>query len=202
MHAMTRRERLMATLRGQPVDRPAVSFYEITGFDERPADPDPFNTYMRDNGPHTAESFLLRVELGRRGVRSFDRVPVRIAAPPQERPVPAAGREARRLRAYFAGLDAKLADDVVVRRNWREISVRHLGLYLRRIAAGDYPPERYLDETLGRLLFVAENRAWVREAACDLAERWNRQRALRDPLHRPYYRIERKWQEPQKPLAT
>jgi uroporphyrinogen-III decarboxylase len=29
---MTRRERLMATLRGQPVDRPAVSFYEIGGW--------------------------------------------------------------------------------------------------------------------------------------------------------------------------
>lgn len=29
---MTRRERLLATLRGQPVDRPAVSFYEIGGW--------------------------------------------------------------------------------------------------------------------------------------------------------------------------
>jgi len=42
---MTRRERLMATLRGEPVDRPAVSFYEIGGFDVNPADPDPFNIY-------------------------------------------------------------------------------------------------------------------------------------------------------------
>jgi len=29
---MTRRERLMATLRGEPVDRPPVSFYEISSF--------------------------------------------------------------------------------------------------------------------------------------------------------------------------
>ena len=42
---MTRRERLMATLRGQPVDRPAVSFYEIGGFAVDPTDPDPFNIY-------------------------------------------------------------------------------------------------------------------------------------------------------------
>jgi len=42
---MTRRERLMSTLRGEPVDRPAVSFYEIGGFDVNPADPDPFNVY-------------------------------------------------------------------------------------------------------------------------------------------------------------
>ncbi len=42
---MTRRERLLATLRGQKVDRPAVSFYEIGGFVVYPADPDPYNIY-------------------------------------------------------------------------------------------------------------------------------------------------------------
>lgn len=42
---MTRRERLMATLEGKPVDRPAVSFYEIGGFDIDPDDSDPFNVY-------------------------------------------------------------------------------------------------------------------------------------------------------------
>jgi len=35
----------MATLRGEPVDRPAVSFYEIGGFRIDPADPDPYNIY-------------------------------------------------------------------------------------------------------------------------------------------------------------
>ena len=35
----------MATLRGEPVDRPAVNFYEIGGFGINPADPDPFNIY-------------------------------------------------------------------------------------------------------------------------------------------------------------
>ena len=42
---MSRRERLMATLQGQPVDRPAVNFYEIGGFDVDPSDPDEFNVY-------------------------------------------------------------------------------------------------------------------------------------------------------------
>ena len=42
---MTRRERLMATLRGEPVDRPAVNFYEIGGFQIDPSDPDEFNVY-------------------------------------------------------------------------------------------------------------------------------------------------------------
>ncbi len=42
---MTRRERLMKTLRGEPVDRPAVYFYEIAGFCPNPNDPDPYNVY-------------------------------------------------------------------------------------------------------------------------------------------------------------
>ena len=42
---MTRRERLMTTLRGEPVDRPAVSFYEINGLDQDPDRDDPFNIY-------------------------------------------------------------------------------------------------------------------------------------------------------------
>jgi hypothetical protein len=42
---MTRRERLLATLRGGPVDRPPVSFYEIGGFRVDPSDPDPYNIY-------------------------------------------------------------------------------------------------------------------------------------------------------------
>ncbi len=45
---MTRRERLMATLRGGSVDRPAVSFYEIGGLPMDPDDPVPFNVH---NGP-------------------------------------------------------------------------------------------------------------------------------------------------------
>lgn len=45
MTMMTRRERLMATLRGEPVDRPAVNLYEIGGFQVDPSDPDEFNVY-------------------------------------------------------------------------------------------------------------------------------------------------------------
>jgi hypothetical protein len=41
---MTRKERLMRTLRGEPVDRPAFNFYEINGT-EPVNDPHPFNIY-------------------------------------------------------------------------------------------------------------------------------------------------------------
>ncbi|MDD4872819.1 MAG: uroporphyrinogen decarboxylase family protein [Kiritimatiellae bacterium] len=55
---MKRRERIMATLRGEPVDRPPVSFYELNGLDENPDDPDPFNIY-------THPSWLPLIELAR-----------------------------------------------------------------------------------------------------------------------------------------
>ena len=42
---MNRRERLMTTLRGEPVDRPAVSFYEIGGWKLDGDDPDKYNIY-------------------------------------------------------------------------------------------------------------------------------------------------------------
>ncbi|MCE5276810.1 MAG: uroporphyrinogen decarboxylase family protein [Planctomycetaceae bacterium] len=45
---MTRRQRLMATLTGQAVDRPPVSFYEIGGWRLDCDNPDPYNIY---NGP-------------------------------------------------------------------------------------------------------------------------------------------------------
>lgn len=43
--ALSRQDRLWAVLRGDPVDRPPVNFYEIGGFTVDPGDPDPFNVY-------------------------------------------------------------------------------------------------------------------------------------------------------------
>ncbi len=42
---MDRRSRLMATMRGAAVDRPAISFYEIGGFLVNPSDKNPYNVY-------------------------------------------------------------------------------------------------------------------------------------------------------------
>ena len=49
----------MATLRGEPVDRPAVNFYEIGGWTPDPDDPDPFNVY---SGPGWRELLALAEE--------------------------------------------------------------------------------------------------------------------------------------------
>jgi hypothetical protein len=55
---MNRRQRLMASIRGETVDRPPVSFYEINGLDEKPEDSDAFNIF---NHP----SWLPLIELAR-----------------------------------------------------------------------------------------------------------------------------------------
>ncbi len=73
---MTRRERLQATFKGLPVDRPAVCFYELNGLDENPSDDDPYNIYAHP-------SWLPLLELARdktdrmvlRGVAFQDFIP-------------------------------------------------------------------------------------------------------------------------------
>ena len=42
---MTRRERLLASIRGTPVDRPPVCFYEINGITQDPNNADPYNIF-------------------------------------------------------------------------------------------------------------------------------------------------------------
>ncbi|MBN2048160.1 MAG: hypothetical protein JW750_09980 [Anaerolineaceae bacterium] len=49
---MTRKQRLMAAIRGEAVDRPPVCFYELNGVDEIPDPRDPFNVFT---GPRWAD---------------------------------------------------------------------------------------------------------------------------------------------------
>ena len=74
---MNRRERLMATLAGRPVDRPPVCFYELNGLDERPEDDDPFNIYAHPSWAPLIE--LTRERTDRIVMRS---VPFRGASDP------------------------------------------------------------------------------------------------------------------------
>ena len=65
---MTRRERLMATLRGERVDRPPVSFYEIDGSQDM-QDPDPFNIYSHPSWKPLIELARAKTDrIVRRGV--------------------------------------------------------------------------------------------------------------------------------------
>ena len=73
---LTRRERLIATLRGEPVDRPAVNFYEIGGFKVNVADPDPYNVYSAPDWQPLLELAEQRTDIIRMmsavRARSFD----------------------------------------------------------------------------------------------------------------------------------
>ncbi len=73
---MTRRERLMATIKDEVVDRPAVSFYELNGLDENPDDKNPFNIYSHPSWRQLLE--LTREKTDRiimRGIAFKDRLP-------------------------------------------------------------------------------------------------------------------------------
>lgn len=73
---MTRRERLMRTLKGESVDRPPVCFYELNGLDENPANEDPFNIYSHPSWKPLID--LTREKTDRivmRGVPFVDTVP-------------------------------------------------------------------------------------------------------------------------------
>jgi len=71
----------MATLRGQPVDRPAVCFYEINGLDEDPDDPSPLNIYSDASWKPLLE--LARHQTDRIVMRN---VPFRDAGPRETEP--------------------------------------------------------------------------------------------------------------------
>ena len=85
---MTRRERLMATLRGEPVDRPPVSFYEISGYRQDVDNPDPYNIY---NDPSWRPLMQLAREksdlIAMRGMRFRETGPSPLGEPGQERNV-------------------------------------------------------------------------------------------------------------------
>ena len=151
--------------------------------------------YMAENGPHTGHSFLLLAEVSDAGVESFRRVPFEIAPPPEQRPAPLTGPAGEEMLAYLAELDRKCADDELVAANWRRIALDHLATYLQRVKDQDMGVERLLEELLGRLLLVAENRSWTAEVFEAVKERWDAQRQCRDERHRPQYVMMSRWEK-------
>jgi hypothetical protein len=106
-----------------------------------------------------------------------------------ERPRPLTGAGRAAMLRHLAKLDRLVQDDAFVQKTWREVAKRHLAIYLKRAAERDI--ESVLDELVGRLCLTAENRSWMDEVLLMGRERWDAQRKLRDPLHRPHYRYTR-----------
>ena len=157
-----------------------------------PAHSDP---YMAEHGPHTGHSFLLLAEVSAGGVESFRRVPFEIAPPPNQRPVPLTGPAGEEMLAYLAELDRKCRDDELVGRNWRRKALEHLAIYLQRVKDQDMDVERLLEELLGRLLLVDENRSWTAEVFEAVKENWAAQRQRRDEHHRPNHVLMSRWKK-------
>ena len=149
------------------------------------------SAYMKNNGPHTAHSSMLLVELDKTGVRGFERIPYEIPEPPEQRPTPLDGTVASDFLAYCAVLDGYLADETLVRERWREISMRRLAGMLKR--CGAMPPERFVEEMVGRLFLTAENRSWLEEILAMGREQWEAMHQEAIPHRRPHCRFTDRW---------
>jgi hypothetical protein len=138
---------------------------------------------MRNNGPHTAHSFVLLAELGRGNVRSFERVPFEIANPPEQRPTPLEGAKREEMLAYLADLDRKVQDEEFVTRIWRDTARKCLLSLLRELGTRDL--DNVIQEMVGRYCILAENRGWMQEILEMGREHWEAQKQTTDPYHRP-----------------
>jgi poly-gamma-glutamate synthesis protein (capsule biosynthesis protein) len=144
------------------------------------------SAYMRENGPHTAHSFVLLAGVGKDGVRSWERVPFEIPEPPEQRPTPMEGQTKDDALAYLHWLDGRLQDEEFVRTTWREKAAARLAQLIQELARRD--PDNVVDEMVWRYCILAENRSWTEEILSMARERWEAQKQIEDPLHRPHYR--------------
>ena len=170
--------------------------------------------YMRGKLPRTAQSFLLKIQVGPAGVSSFERVPIEIRGGEKERPVPLQGVDADALLRYFAQLDGHLEDEAFLRETWRNVATTHLAKYLKqalnipsesavqkkvrgllaRLGLGIRPKpnvDRVVDELVTRLCLTQENRLWMEEILrMGIEAHEVRVSAETDPYHRPSFRFE------------
>ena len=147
--------------------------------------------YMKDNGPHTGHSFVLKVALSKEGIGDFERVPFDISEPPGQRPVPASGERLGESMKYLEHLDAALSDDATVLANWRKRCMSMLEIYLKRVAG--MKAEQFMERWAWVLAFVQENTSWTSEIVRMAKERFEQEaRAEKEYLkyHRPSYKYE------------
>ena len=89
----------MATLRGEPVDRPAVSFYEIGGFLIYPDDSDPYNIYNAPDWQPLLELAEAHTDL------------IRLMSPVRARSVDPTGSASSTIRQEYFHEESWEADD-------------------------------------------------------------------------------------------
>lgn len=148
------------------------------------------DAYIGRHLPHTAETFVLLVEVDGDGVRSFDRVPCITAEPPHERPRILEGQDRDQLASYLGQLDRWLQDEEFVRKTWRRRVKEVFGSFIKEAAKRDV--EAVIEEMVGRALLVAENRSWADEIMTMAREHWASVSASSDRYHRPNYRFQKR----------
>lgn len=114
---------MLATLRGEAVDRPAVSFYELNGADENPRDTDPFNIFSHPSWAPLIE--LTREKTDRivmRGVSYAAVTPDPIEAISQTESIVREGSRytIKRVQAGSRTLTTRLRRDADVNTLWTE----------------------------------------------------------------------------------
>lgn len=168
--------------------------------------------YMKNNGPHTGQSFLLLVDVAKDGVRSFERVPFEILKPPEERPTPLKEEKYEKMLAYLAEIDGYLYNETFLRKTWRNVAKCQLESYIKLAIEPEQPQrlswkkalarilglpsaynvkvnvERIIEDFVGRLCLTAENRNWMEEILKMGQEAWDiRNSQESDLLHRPQH---------------
>lgn len=141
------------------------------------------SSHLRTHLPRTAESFVLQIAASKHGVVSFSREPFVIPPPPNQRPTPARDEARSRLLDYFKKLDEMVIDDGLVMRNWRRVAWQRFEFYLEKVFLAETPQQAKL--LLGKLLFVAENAAWMQEVYRMTAEQWAERQDVVDDYRSP-----------------
>lgn len=118
------------------------------------------NQYMQENSNMSHKSFILKIDLNRRGVIHHDIIPVVISH--MHRPELVYGENARTFIDYMKFLNKNLTDDNFIEKTWHEVSRRQLlrevrwliGTLRRRGVRGVLRRVSYLFGT-------SENRRWI-----------------------------------------
>jgi len=173
--------------------------------------------WHKNKRPHTAESFVLIASTMPGRVESFRRIPVTIPIPPEMRPTPCVGTEAKRLLNYFSLLDQMCQDESLISKNWRARALHNVesrlhSLYEDQRAATGWQhkllrlverslrvngrPDLDLDTVFERalipLLLTPDNREWMEEIRMEAVRRWEALSEMEDIYHRPSYRLSNK----------
>lgn len=120
---MNRRERLLATIKGEAVDRPAVCFYEIGGIKMDPWDGDVFNVYNDPSWKPLIEMAQERTDLIRM------RSPVRAHS---HESWDTSGSDGESVRGQFFKTEQTVQDDVILTKQTVSVNGREMTALTRK----------------------------------------------------------------------